>query len=164
LAGWIATGLKRFALRRATAVTVPNQEMRERLLQLGANPSTTLLRPMGADVAAVRAVRAERRGGKLLFAGRLAEKKGVAVLLEALCSADLGDDWSLDVVGDGPLRPRLEAAARPVPAARGRRAALQAQRRGGRRGRRLLDRGRWRAVRRAARQPDRAAGRGVGTP
>jgi colanic acid/amylovoran biosynthesis glycosyltransferase len=54
LAGWVATGLKRLALRRATAVTVPNQEMRERLLQLGANPSTTLLRPMGADVTAVR--------------------------------------------------------------------------------------------------------------
>jgi glycosyltransferase involved in cell wall biosynthesis len=111
LAGWVATGLKRLALRRATAVTVPNQEMREHLLQLGANPSTTLVRPMGADVTVVRAVRAERRGGKLLFVGRLAEKKGVAVLLEALRSADLGEDWSLDLVGDGPPRARLQAAA-----------------------------------------------------
>jgi colanic acid/amylovoran biosynthesis glycosyltransferase len=51
LAGRLATGLKRLALRRATAVTVPNQEMRERLLQLGANPNTTQVRPMGADVA-----------------------------------------------------------------------------------------------------------------
>lgn len=84
LAGRLATGLKRRALRRATAVTVPNQEMRERLLQLGANPSTTLVMPMGADVAAVQAVSGERRGGRLLFVGRLAEKKGVAVLLEAL--------------------------------------------------------------------------------
>jgi Fe2+ transport system protein FeoA len=47
LAGWLATGLKRLALRRATAVTVPNQEMRERLLQLGANPNTTQVMPMG---------------------------------------------------------------------------------------------------------------------
>jgi len=56
--------------------------MRERLLQLGANPSTTLVRPMGADVTALRAVRAERQGGRVLFVGRLAEKKGVAVLLD----------------------------------------------------------------------------------
>jgi hypothetical protein len=56
--------------------------MRERLLQLGANPSTTLVRPMGADMTAVRAVRAERQGGRVLFVGRLAEKKGVAVLVD----------------------------------------------------------------------------------
>jgi hypothetical protein len=56
--------------------------MRERLLQLGANPSTTLLRPTGADVTAVRAVRAARQGGRVLFVGRFAEKKGVAVLLD----------------------------------------------------------------------------------
>jgi colanic acid/amylovoran biosynthesis glycosyltransferase len=112
LAGWLATGLKRLALRRATAVTVPNQEMRQRLLQLGANPSTTLIRPMGADVTAVRAVRAERRRGRLLFVGRLAEKKGVAVLLEALRSGEVDGGWSLDLVGDGPLRARLEEAAR----------------------------------------------------
>jgi colanic acid/amylovoran biosynthesis glycosyltransferase len=112
LAGWLATGLKRLALRRAAAVTVPNQEMRERLVQLGANPSTTLVRPMGADVTAVRAVRAERRAGRVLFVGRLAEKKGVAVLLKALRSGEVSEDWSLDLVGDGPLRRRLEDAAR----------------------------------------------------
>jgi colanic acid/amylovoran biosynthesis glycosyltransferase len=113
LAGWLATGLKRLALRRATAITVPNQEIRERLLQLGANPNTTQVMPMGgADVTAVRAARAERRGGRLLFVGRLAEKKGVAVLLRALDAGELGDGWSLDLIGDGPLRPRLEQAAR----------------------------------------------------
>ena len=112
LAGWFASALKRLALRSASAVTVPNQEMRSRLLQLGANPNTTLVMPMGADVTAVQAVRAARRGGRVLFVGRLAEKKGVAVLLEALRSAELGDGWSLDLIGDGPLRGQLEAAAR----------------------------------------------------
>ena len=112
LAGWLATGLKRLALRRATAITVPNQEMRERLLQLGANPNTTQVMPMGADVTAVRTARAERRGGRLLFVGRLAEKKGVAVLLRALAAGELGDGWSLDLIGDGPLRPGLEQAPR----------------------------------------------------
>ena len=51
MAGWLTTGLKRLALRCATAVTVPNQEMRERLLQLGANPNSTQVRPHGVDVA-----------------------------------------------------------------------------------------------------------------
>jgi hypothetical protein len=89
--------MKRLALRRATAVTVPNQEMRERLLQLGANPNTTQVMPMGADVTAVQAARAERRGGRLLFVGRLAEKKGAKL---GGAAAEVVDDYSIEVVGE----------------------------------------------------------------
>ena len=110
LAGWLATGLKRPALRRTTAVTVPNQEMRERLLQLGANPNTTWIMPMGADVAAVRAARgAARRPAAVRRPAGREEGRGRAA--GALASPGLGDGWSLDLIGDGPLRPRLEAAA-----------------------------------------------------
>jgi glycosyltransferase involved in cell wall biosynthesis len=45
-----------------------------------------------------------------MFVGRLVEKKGVAVLLEAL--RGLGDGWSLQIIGDGPLRADLEEMAR----------------------------------------------------
>jgi glycosyltransferase involved in cell wall biosynthesis len=49
-------------------------------------------------------------GGSLLYSGRLWPEKGVDVLIEAL--ALLGDDACLEVAGDGPERPRLEALAR----------------------------------------------------
>lgn len=45
---------------------------------------------------------------RLLFVGRLVERKGVAVLLDAL---ELGGSDRLVVVGDGPLRGELEARA-----------------------------------------------------
>ncbi len=45
----------------------------------------------------------------VLYAGKLATNKGVQYLLPAL--ADAGVDWPLVVVGDGPLRPSLEADA-----------------------------------------------------
>lgn len=41
LTGRLGSALKRTALRRAAVVTVPNQDMRHRLVQLGGDPSTT---------------------------------------------------------------------------------------------------------------------------
>jgi glycosyltransferase involved in cell wall biosynthesis len=113
LQGRLAAALKRFVLRRAAAVTVMNEDMRGRLVNLGGDPTTTLVVPMGADVAAVGAAvaGAVRQPGRMLFAGRMVEKKGAIVLIEAL--RDVGPElgWSLDLVGDGPLRGRLQTAA-----------------------------------------------------
>ncbi len=47
---------------------------------------------------------------RLLFVGRLVERKGVAYLLDALASLPAGTA-RLDVVGDGPLRAELEGRA-----------------------------------------------------
>ncbi|MEU8112961.1 glycosyltransferase family 4 protein [Micromonospora sp. NPDC048947] len=53
-------------------------------------------------------------GGGVVFAGRLAPEKGVDVLIEA--AAALPDGVMVDIAGDGPARPELEAlAARRVP-------------------------------------------------
>jgi len=100
--------LFRAVLKNADAVTTMNSEMLDRLVELGADPATTVVLSMGADVAAIRplAAAAERRGGRILFVGRLVEKKGVSVLLEALRLLD-GSDYDLRVVGDGPLRSEL---------------------------------------------------------
>jgi glycosyltransferase involved in cell wall biosynthesis len=45
---------------------------------------------------------------RLLFVGRLTKVKGIAFLLDLLARDDLsGRAWSLDIVGDGPLRNEL---------------------------------------------------------
>src|SRR5450759_1309903 len=82
----VSQRLIRAVLKNADAVTTMNTDMRDRLVELGADPSTTTVLSMGADVPAIRslAAGAERRKGRILFVGRLVEKKGVSVLLRAL--------------------------------------------------------------------------------
>ena len=107
----------RAVIKNAVTVTAMNEDMRDRLLALGADPATTVVLPMGADVAGIRpqAAAAERRRGRVLFVGRLVEKKGVSVLLEALRLLD-EPGYDVCLVGDGPLRPQLtrQAAGLPV--------------------------------------------------
>jgi colanic acid/amylovoran biosynthesis glycosyltransferase len=116
LADPVSTAVKRAVLRHAGAVTAMNTDMAARLVALGAPPAGTHVLPMGADVAAVRAGGdgVDRVPGRVLFVGRLVEKKGLAVLLAALRRVPAGD-WSLEVVGDGPLRAEVEAAAAGLP-------------------------------------------------
>jgi glycosyltransferase involved in cell wall biosynthesis len=66
---------------------------------------------MGVDVARVKTEVGQRRPepGRLLFVGRLVDKKGVDVLLRAL--ALLPDPVHLVIVGDGPLRRDLDELA-----------------------------------------------------
>ena len=105
--------VKRAVIRQAAAMTVMNADMARRAMSLGMPADRLHVMPMGYDTA--RIARAGQGAavvrGRILFGGRLVEKKGVEVLLDAL--AQLGPDleWSLDIVGDGPLRGSLEARA-----------------------------------------------------
>lgn len=108
--------IKRAVLRRAAAASVMNAEMAARLVALGMPPDRVHIMPMGADVERVRSMAGENPvPGRILFVGRLVEKKGVAVLLTALDHIGSEVPWSLDVVGDGPLRAELEARAGRLP-------------------------------------------------
>ena len=54
--------------------------------------------------------RPSRAGEGFLFVGRLVDSKGVEVLLDAYQRAGLDPAvWPLTIVGDGPMRPELEA-------------------------------------------------------
>ena len=108
LRGPLAIALRRLVLRRAAAVVPVSRDIAERL----ALPPESAI-PMGVDVDAIRAEVGARRPqpGRVLFVGRLAEKKGVDVLIDALGSVP---GASLYLGGDGPLRPELEARAQRV--------------------------------------------------
>jgi glycosyltransferase involved in cell wall biosynthesis len=94
-----------------------NADMRDRLIALGAPPDRTDVVPMGADVDTVRRVGAgvPSEPGRLLFVGRLVEKKGCAVLFDAVKLLADRPGWSLVVVGDGPLRASLQERAAGLP-------------------------------------------------
>ena len=107
---------KQRALARAGAVVAVGSAMArdlyERAAHLDGGVVTTIPNPI--DVRAVQA-EADRQPAPLrrpyvLYAGKLDLNKGVAELLPAVAAA--GVDAPLVVVGDGPERPRLEAAAR----------------------------------------------------
>jgi glycosyltransferase involved in cell wall biosynthesis len=69
--------------------------------------------PIGTELPATVP---ERQSHHYLFVGRFVEKKGIAVLADAMRRLRAGGDMTpLVGVGDGPLRPVLEALAREVP-------------------------------------------------
>ena len=91
--------------RRAAVVVTCNEDAAAEVEAAGIRP--TLVRH-GVDLTAFPATRpAGHDPVELLAVGRMVEKKGFDVLLEAL--ARLDRPFRLRLVGDGPLRPRLEA-------------------------------------------------------
>lgn len=113
LRGWFLERLKRWVLRRADAVTVVSDAMREYCEQQGIAPDRVIVQSMGVDLESkFTPGDSESAGDGLIFVGRLVEKKGVAHLIEAVAIlADRYPDLRLNIVGDGPLRGSLEALA-----------------------------------------------------
>lgn len=113
---WLASrgGVMRRALRaivaRADAVTAISSDTAARLAALAPGARVAVI-PFGAAVDAPDAPipRPPADGFALLFVGRLVERKGVRVLLDAVHR--LAADVTLDVVGDGPERAALAAQA-----------------------------------------------------
>jgi glycosyltransferase involved in cell wall biosynthesis len=103
--GGLAGRLKRVVLRRAAAVLPVSRDI-ARTLALGDAP---VLR-MGVDTASIRAAVGERdpQRGLLVYVGRLADKKGIDVLVEALVQVPSA---RVQVIGDGPDRAALVALA-----------------------------------------------------
>jgi glycosyltransferase involved in cell wall biosynthesis len=112
----VSRRLIRLVLANSDAVTTMNSEMRDKLVALGADPAATHVLPMGADVEMIRPLAAlsDRQPNRILFVGRLVEKKGATFLVSAL--KELGPDgYELRIVGDGPLRSQLEEEAAGLP-------------------------------------------------
>jgi colanic acid/amylovoran biosynthesis glycosyltransferase len=103
--------LKGRVVRTARFVTCMSTDMAAELSLLGAPDDRVAVLPMGVDVGPIeRAVSAEtRRDDRVLFVGRLVEKKGAGVLLDAVERMTGRPD--VVVVGDGPLRSSLARRA-----------------------------------------------------
>jgi glycosyltransferase involved in cell wall biosynthesis len=113
---FLAPVLRRI-VRGSDAVTAISTYTAERLKR--AVPGTEpVIIPFGATVEPGALSPAPPRppsgAFELLFAGRLVERKGVHLLLEALARLDGDRPALLHVVGDGPERPRLEARVREL--------------------------------------------------
>jgi len=108
-------GLLAWAARRSDRVTAISNytagELRELAdVPIEVIPYTTSLPDVAPPPAPAHPSAAQDGTGPVLFVGRLVERKGVAYLIEAIARlGPLGP--RLEIVGDGPERPGLEALA-----------------------------------------------------
>lgn len=108
--------LKRVVATKAAAVTVVSEAMRAKARSIGIDESRISIQPMGVDLDLFSPQPAVVRSrSRLLFVGRLVEKKGVRYLLEAM-PAILAEvpDASLAIAGFGPEEARLREQAREL--------------------------------------------------
>jgi glycosyltransferase involved in cell wall biosynthesis len=91
--------------------------IRQRAIAYGIPSETVTTLPIGIDVKKFipGATPIVKRGRRILFVGRLVEKKGCGFLLRAIpLVKNRVPDVELAIVGDGPLRPELERLAREL--------------------------------------------------
>ena len=104
--------IKKWVLGRASAITVVSRSMKEELKNLLGDDRAVSVLPMGVNLEErfIPDSTAVRNPSKLLFVGRLVEKKGLRVLLEALpLVIEECPDVTLDIIGFGPLTSDLKA-------------------------------------------------------
>lgn len=118
--GKFGTILKRFVIKNIDQLSVVSTHIKQEVVKYVPNKTVHIL-PMGIHTqqfspSAINPLIKEQyhiRGHFLLFVGRLAEKKGVRYLLEAMPSIVAQfPNTKLLIAGDGPLRSELEAQAK----------------------------------------------------
>jgi glycosyltransferase involved in cell wall biosynthesis len=102
----------RWVIRHSDLVTVVSNAMKNYAGILGAPTDHISVIPMGTDLSGIFRPPIDnqtRKQKRLLFAGRLVEKKGMPILIKAMLNlADEYPDLQLDIVGEGPDRNKLE--------------------------------------------------------
>lgn len=101
--------LRRRLARRGQLFLCASQFIRERLLAQGFPPERTLVHYIGVDSGAISPRAAAEEEPVILHVARLVEVKGTEFLIRAF--AALAPGARLVIIGDGPLRGRLERLA-----------------------------------------------------
>jgi colanic acid biosynthesis glycosyl transferase WcaI len=115
--------IERLAYQRAALVSTITEGMRQRILEKGTDPGKVVLFPPRAD-SSLYTLRDRTNGsgfreqyglqGKLIVShsGNMGVKQGLEVILEAAEKSREREDIQFLFVGDGAMRPQLEAQAR----------------------------------------------------
>lgn len=108
-------GYARRAFKRATVVCAPSDSLAQSIVPLaGTTPVRVVSSPVDTRLFQPPDGR-ERAATRLLSVGNLVEVKGHRYLLDAMKTLlDRDTTITLDIVGDGPLRDRLEQQAREL--------------------------------------------------
>ncbi len=87
--------------------------MRSKLISLGCPENKVRIQPIAIPIHRIPfKARGPKTGGRIvfIFSGRFVEKKGMLYALEALKAVrEKRSDFELNIIGDGPLRPEIEA-------------------------------------------------------
>jgi glycosyltransferase involved in cell wall biosynthesis len=117
LQGRLFYTIKRWIIKRSQTLTVVSNVMKKTVMDMNISPDMVSVISMGVDLTErfVPAPHKKRDPGKLIFVGRLVEKKGVNVLLDAMprILAQV-PDVELTVIGAGPLEADLRRQCRSL--------------------------------------------------
>ena len=109
---WIRYALGRKRLQRGGALFLAvSDALRERAIARGYPEARTLTHYNGVDLDRFRPGKTPAEPGLILHVGRLVEKKGTKILIEALVRIA---GAKLVIIGDGPLRKTLERQAQEL--------------------------------------------------
>ena len=102
--------IRKIADSIATLRTVPSESARQSFLNADASDCVVVPNPISTVVRSSSDCRYDRNSKVAVSVGVMRPEKDHATLIDAFAQvADAFPDWRLRIVGDGPLRPQLEA-------------------------------------------------------
>jgi colanic acid/amylovoran biosynthesis glycosyltransferase len=96
----------------ADRILVLGPYMKEALIKLGCPESKLVIQHLGIDISKIEFKKRELKKGepiRFLLASSFLEKKGIVLAIRALASFKDKVDFTVDIIGDGPLRAQIES-------------------------------------------------------